>query len=293
MNSKVDFHGIGTQKIKNWKKIPVYGMATVAFITLSVISFIVATHPACQVESIHGFWGRIRSNKTEYLDMYSYVPHPALIIIDFICLAFFSCDLFFRFITCPSWKKFAKNSLNYVDFVAILPDYIDIIVANTAETNVALETMHYVNFLRIFRALRIFRLVRYVPGLWIMLYTFKASFWDLLLMICFMNVGMIMFATFIYYAEEDNFHHILMGMWWALITMTTVGYGDRVPRSSVGKLIGSACAIAGVLTVGFTVPIIVNHFSMYYKHMQSMQAARKREEKAKKEMDRVTKLTEE
>ncbi|XP_036364622.1 potassium voltage-gated channel protein Shaw-like [Octopus sinensis] len=268
-------------------------MAAVVFVILSVLSFIVATHPACRVQRNHGFWKRLHSNNTELWDMYPIAPHPALIIIDFICLAFFSCDLFFRFITCPEWKNFAKNSLNYVDFVAILPDYIDIIVVYTVEANVALETMHYVNLLRIFRALRIFRLVRYVPGLWIMLYTFKASFWDLLLMICFMNVGMIMFATFIYYAEEENFHHILIGMWWALITMTTVGYGDMIPTSSVGKLIGSVCAIAGVLMVGFTVPIIVNHFSMYYKHMQSMQAARKRDERAKKEMDRVTKLTQE
>uniref|UniRef100_A0A0L8HTU5 Ion transport domain-containing protein n=1 Tax=Octopus bimaculoides TaxID=37653 RepID=A0A0L8HTU5_OCTBM len=257
------------------------------------MSFIVATHPACQVERIHGFWGRIRSNKTEYLDMYPYVPHPALIIIDFICLAFFSCDLFFRFITCPSRKKFAKNSLNFVDFAALVPDYIEIIAGHTLEVTLAIKLMHYVNFLRIFRALRIFRLVRYVPGLWIMLYTFKASFWDLLLMICFMIVGMIVFATFIYYAEDHNIRNIPLGLWWALITMTTVGYGDVYPTSNVGYLVGSLCAVTGLLMVGFTVPIIVNHFVMYYKHMQSMQQAQKREEKTKKEMDRMRKLIKE
>ncbi|XP_036364621.1 potassium voltage-gated channel protein Shaw-like isoform X3 [Octopus sinensis] len=265
----------------------IFGMITVMFIILSVMSFIVATHPAGRIEGDRDILGRLHRNRTKLS-----VPHPALVTIDFICLAFFTFDLITRFITCPEWKKFVRDTLNIVDFIAILPDYIDIIVVYTVEANVALETMHYVNFLRIFRALRIFRLVRYVPGLWIMLYTFKASFWDLLLMICFMNVGMIMFATFIYYAEEENFPNIFIGMWWALITMTTVGYGDMSPSSNLGYLVGSLCAVTGLLMVGFTVPIIVSNFVMYYKHMQSMQEAGKREEKAQKDLDLLQKLIE-
>ncbi|XP_014769438.1 potassium voltage-gated channel protein Shaw [Octopus bimaculoides] len=270
----------------------IYGMITVVFIILSVLSFIIATHPVGRVEGERDILGRLHRNRTNSEATLFTVPHPALITIDFICLAFFTFDLITRFLTCPEWKKFVEDALNIVDFIAILPDYIDIIVTNTAETNVALETMHYVNFLRIFRALRIFRLVRYVPGLWIMLYTFKASFWDLLLMICFMNVGMIMFATFIYYAEEENFPNILIGMWWALITMTTVGYGDMSPSSDAGYLVGSLCAVTGLLMVGFTVPIIVSNFVMYYKHMQSMQQAEKREKKAQEDLDQLQKLIE-
>ncbi|CAI9732659.1 potassium voltage-gated channel protein Shaw-like [Octopus vulgaris] len=112
-------------------------------------------------------------------------------------------------------------------------------------------------------------------------------------MVCFMSVGMIVFATFMYYAEDHNITTIPLGLWWALITMTTVGYGDIYPTSNVGYLVGSLCAVTGLFMVGFTVPIIVNHFVMYYKHMKSMQEARKRDERAKKEMDRMRKLIEE
>jgi len=50
------------------------------------------------------------------------------------------------------------------------------------------------------------------------------------------------------------------------ITMTTVGYGDKVPVGAFGKMIGSACAITGVLTLAIPVPIITGHFNRFYSH---------------------------
>ena len=51
----------------------------------------------------------------------------------------------------------------------------------------------------------------------------------------------------------------------SLVTMTTVGYGDVTPATSVGKLIGSFCAITGVLTLSLPVPVIVSNFEFFYK----------------------------
>jgi len=48
--------------------------------------------------------------------------------------------------------------------------------------------------------------------------------------------------------------------------MTTVGYGDKVPVGAFGKVIGSACAITGVLTLAIPVPIITGHFNRFYAH---------------------------
>ncbi|ESO00995.1 hypothetical protein HELRODRAFT_128178, partial [Helobdella robusta] len=62
---------------------------------------------------------------------------------------------------------------------------------------------------------------------------------------------------------------IPVGLWWAIVTMTTVGYGDMVPKTYVGMFIGSICALTGVLTIALPVPVIVSNFAMFYSHTQA------------------------
>ncbi|VBB31841.1 unnamed protein product [Acanthocheilonema viteae] len=180
-------------------------------------------------------------------------------------------ELFIRFLFCPKLSKFARQPVNIIDLIATLSFYVDWALDKTV-AGANRDTVEFVSIVRIFR---LFKLTQHSSGLKILIQTFKASAQELLLLVFFVLLGIVIFAALVYYAERvetnpgNQFHSIPIGLWWAIITMCTIGFGDMVPKTYLGMLVGSICALMGVLTIALPVPVIVSNFAMFYSHAQA------------------------
>ncbi|KAF3430377.1 hypothetical protein E2986_10411 [Frieseomelitta varia] len=197
--------------------------------------------------------------------------HPVLFYLEHTCNAWFTLEITLRCLVSPSLKRFAVSPVNAIDLAATLSFYTEFLT----------ESSLYLEILSIARVLRLFKLTRHSPGLRILIHTFKASAKELALLVFFLVLGIVVFASLIFYAERlqenphNDFDSIPHGLWWALVTMTTVGYGDMTPKTFPGMFIGGLCAIAGVLAIALPVPVIVSNFSMFYSHTQVRTSASK------------------
>ncbi|XP_034135262.1 potassium voltage-gated channel protein Shaw isoform X1 [Drosophila guanche] len=195
-------------------------------------------------------------------------PHEAFFYVELVCNVWFFIEVIIRLIVSPNLWQFIKSPVNIIDFTATLSFYTDV-MQRMGEYTGLLEAFSIV------RIMRLFKLTRHSPGLRILIHTFKASAKELTLLVFFLVLGIVFFASLAYYAEklQDNpdnqFKSIPLGLWWAIVTMTTVGYGDVAPKTYPGMFVGALCALAGVLTIALPVPVIVSNFSMFYSHTQA------------------------
>ncbi|XP_043279975.1 potassium voltage-gated channel protein Shaw-like isoform X2 [Venturia canescens] len=190
--------------------------------------------------------------------------HRFFYYLEHACNAWFTLEMITRFLVTPSFKSFLVSPLNVIDMAAILSFYTELMITSSG----------FLEVFSIVRVLRLFKLTRHSLGLRILMHTFKASAKELTLLVFFLLLGIVLFASLVFYAErlqnpKNDFHSIPGGLWWALVTMTTVGYGDMTPKTFPGMLVGGLCALAGVLTIALPVPVIVSNFSRFYSHTQA------------------------
>lgn len=197
----------------------------------------------------------VQDNSNVYLRSFNYA----------FC-AWFTLEFGVRLLFSPDKLAFFKEIMTWVDLISLLPFYDDIIF-NSSKLNF----LRAVRLIRTFRALKVFA---FTSGLQIIVQSLKASFRELILLLIILLIPVVVFSSVLFEIESDqpkqkDFQNIPQAFWWAIITMTTVGYGDMVPVTILGRIIGGICAIFGVLIVALPVSVIGNNFSTYYSHAQA------------------------
>lgn len=200
--------------------------------------------------------------------------HPVLALMENLCVLFFSAEFALRLAVAPSAKKFLRGPLNVIDLLSILPFYVTFVCDKTSEErNTELENVgKVVQVLRLMRVFRILKLARHSAGLRALGATMLHSSREMGQLVLFLSLGVSFFSALVYFAEKDSnvseLQTIPAGWWWATISMTTVGYGDTVPVSSAGRLIGTLCIICGLLIVALPITNIFNKFSRFHQRQR-------------------------
>uniref|UniRef100_A0A3B4E676 Ion transport domain-containing protein n=1 Tax=Pygocentrus nattereri TaxID=42514 RepID=A0A3B4E676_PYGNA len=257
---------------------------------VSITTFCLETHEA--FNTIINKTDTLRNDSLlEVSPQYEIETDPALTYVEGVCVLWFTFEFLVRVTFSPDKLEFVKSVLNIIDFVAILPFYLEVGLSGLS-SKAAKDVLGFLRVVRFVRILRIFKLTRHFVGLRVLGHTLRASVNEFFLLIIFLALGVLIFATMIYYAERIGanpndptashhtmFKNIPIGFWWAVVTMTTLGYGDMYPQTWSGMLVGALCALAGVLTIAMPVPVIVNNFGMYYSLAMAKQKLPKKRKK--------------
>ncbi|KAL0962205.1 hypothetical protein UPYG_G00337090 [Umbra pygmaea] len=247
----------------------IFACLSVVFVAITAVTLCISTMPDLREEEERGECSQRCYN---------------IFVLETVCVAWFSLEFLLRFIQTQSKCSFLRTPLNVIDVVAILPYYVTLIVDSLSEGgqkpsggNNYLEKVGLV--LRILRALRIFyvmRLARHSLGLQTLGLTVRRCTREFGLLLLFLCVAMALFSPLVFLAESEmgakyDFTSIPGTYWWAVISMTTVGYGDMVPRSIPGQVVALSSILSGILLMAFPVTSIFHTFSRSYLELKEEQ----------------------
>ncbi|XP_067130889.1 potassium voltage-gated channel protein Shal isoform X1 [Centruroides vittatus] len=275
----------GTIRQRMWRAFENPHTSTAALVFYYVTGFFIAVSVAANVfETIPCGRNEATGETLSCGETYK----AAFFCLDTACVMIFTAEYLLRLYAAPSRCKYTRSVMSIIDVVAILPYYIGLGIKDNDDVSGAFVT------LRVFRVFRIFKFSRHSQGLRILGYTLQSCASELGFLVFSLAMAIIIFATVMFYAEKNvegtTFKSIPSAFWYTIVTMTTLGYGDMVPDTIAGKIVGGVCSLSGVLVIALPVPVIVSNFSRIY-HQSQRADKRKAQRKARMARIRIAKVT--
>ncbi len=184
---------------------------------------------------------------------------------EIISITIFTIEYITRIIVCPldpkyhgkkfSRLRFALTPMMLIDLFAILPFFLPFFISD----------LRFIRVIRLFRLFRLFKLARYSEPLQTLGEVLKSKAGDLAVAFFVLFIVLIFASSLMYYVEHvaqpEVFSSIPAAMWWGVITLTTIGYGDTIPITTVGKVLAAGIAILGIAVYAIPTGIMASAFT--------------------------------
>lgn len=182
--------------------------------------------------------------------------HSYLVVFEWIITIFFTIEYILRIISIQKPAKYVVSFYGIIDLLAILPMYLSIFFP---ATNV-LTIVRILRFFRLFKILHIPQISHQSKQL---REAMEASKEKILVFIYFVLISAVIIGALMYVVEgkESGFTSIPVGIYWAIVTLTTVGYGDISPASPLGQFLASLVMIMGYGIIAVPTGIVTAEFA--------------------------------
>lgn len=165
---------------------------------------------------------------------------PLLRAIEWGFTALFSIEYLLRIVAVRRPARYARSFFGLVDLLAVLPTYLSVLLPGA-------QSLITIRALRLLRAFRILKLVEFLREAWVLSAALRGSARKIIVFLGAVLTLVVIFGSIMYVVEggENGFTSIPRSVYWAIVTLTTVGYGNIVPETMVGEAIASAIMILG------------------------------------------------
>ena len=179
----------------------------------------------------------------------------ALTIMEYVLTFLFTIEYILRLYSAPNPKKEALTLFCIIDLLAILPLYLSFIPCFAAT--------RYFFILRVFRLMRIFRVLKlftFINEGYLLLHSIRLSLRKIAVYFLFVLILVIILGTLMFMVEggvpNTQFTDLLTSIYWAIVTLTTVGYGDITPVTVIGRLLSGLIMILGYTIIAVPTGIV-------------------------------------
>jgi len=180
--------------------------------------------------------------------------------LEWVFTILFSIEYILRVSVAPHPWKYIKSFWGIIDLVSILPTFLSLLPFISGY-----QSIRVVRAMRLLRIFRILRLSRFTSESQALAHSLKASYYKIMVFLFFVVMMIIMAGTLMYVIEggEHGFDSIPASIYWAIVTVTTVGFGDITPYTDIGKFLASIMMILGYAIIAVPTGLISVETSRY------------------------------